>query len=107
MGLWVCQASTGKAKYDASKAAIVWKIRRFPGGVENKLRADVTLVSTLREKKPWARPPISMQFIVPMFSASGMRVQYLKIVERKMGSMYKVDKWVRKICKSGDFIVRW
>jgi len=101
------QVSSGKAKYDASKAAIVWKIRRFPGGVENMLRADVTLVSTLHEKKPWSRPPISMQFIVPMFSASGMRVQYLKIVERKMGSMYKVDKWVRKICKSGDFIIRW
>eukprot|EP00210_Caulerpa_lentillifera_P005621 g5374.t1 len=99
--------SSGKAKYDASKAAIVWKIRRFPGGVENMLRADVNLVTTLHEKKPWARPPISMQFVVPMFSASGMRVQYLKIVERKMGSMYKVDKWVRKICKSGDFIIRW
>lgn len=40
---------------------------------------------------------------VPMFSASGLRVQYLKVWEK---SNYKVDKWVRKVCKSGDYSVR-
>lgn len=99
--------TAGKAKYDATKSAIIWKIRRFSGQFEHTLRAEVQLVSTLKEKKAWSRPPISMQFLVPMFSASGMRVQYLKILERKWGSHYKVDKWVRKICKSGDFLVRW
>eukprot|EP00803_Ostreobium_quekettii_P001696 evm.model.scf_3664.1 EVM.evm.TU.scf_3664.1 scf_3664:1961-7119(+) len=99
--------TAGRAKYDATKNAIIWKIRRFSGQFEHTLRAEVVLVSTLKEKKAWARPPISMQFLVPMFSASGMRVQYLKILERKWGSQYKVDKWVRKICKSGDFLVRW
>ena len=101
------QVTTGKAKYDATKNAIIWKIRRFSGQAEHTLRAEVALVSTLKEKKTWSRPPISMQFLVPMYSASGMRVQYLKILERKMGSAYKVDKWVRKLCKSGDFLVRW
>jgi AP-2 complex subunit mu-1 len=41
-----------------------------------------------------------------MYSASGLRVSYLKILEKKMGSAYKVEKWVRKLCKSGDFLVR-
>jgi AP-2 complex subunit mu-1 len=41
-----------------------------------------------------------------MFSASGMRVAYLKILERRMGASYQVDKWVRKLTKSGDFLVR-
>lgn len=99
--------SSGKAKYDATKEAIIWKIRKFTGGTENNLRAEVVLVSTTKDKKAWARPPISMNFLVPMYSASGMRVQYLKILERKWGSHYKVDKWVRKICKSGDFLTRW
>ena len=36
---------------------------------------------------------------VPMYSASGLRVQYLKVWEK---SNYKVEKWVRKVCKSGD-----
>ena len=40
----------------------VWKLRRFPGGAEHNLRADVSLVSTTREAKPWGRPPISMSF---------------------------------------------
>jgi len=40
---------------------------------------------------------------VPMFSASGLRVQYLKVWEK---SSYKVDKWVRKVCRSGDYNVR-
>jgi AP-2 complex subunit mu-1 len=38
-----------------------------------------------------------------MHSASGVRVQYLKVWEK---SSYKVDKWVRKLCKSGDFQIR-
>lgn len=40
---------------------------------------------------------------VPMFSASGLRVQYLKVWEK---SSYKVDKWVRKVCRSGDYNIR-
>jgi AP-2 complex subunit mu-1 len=84
----------------------VWKIRRFTGSEEHTLRSVVGLVSTTKERKPWARPPISMQFTVPMFSASGLRVQYLKILERKLGSTYKVERWVRKICKSGDYMTR-
>jgi AP-2 complex subunit mu-1 len=42
----------------------VWKIRRFSGGAEHSLRADVVLVATTKEAKPWARPPISMSFQV-------------------------------------------
>lgn len=41
-----------------------------------------------------------------MFNASALRITYLKIMERKMGDSYKAEKWVRKICKSGDFEVR-
>ncbi|GBF91132.1 AP-2 complex subunit mu [Raphidocelis subcapitata] len=99
--------TTGKAKYDATKKAIVWKIRRFAGGAEHSLRAEVSLVASTRgEAKPWGRPPISMSFQVPMFSSSGMRVAYLKILERRLGAGYQVDKWVRKVTKSGDYLIR-
>ena len=40
-----------------------------------------------------------------MMTASGLRVTYLKILERRLGE-YKVDRWMRKLCKSGDFLVR-
>ncbi|KXZ55805.1 hypothetical protein GPECTOR_2g1355 [Gonium pectorale] len=98
--------TAGRAKYDATKKALVWKMPKFMGGAEHTLRAEVTLVASTREKKAWGRPPIQMNFQVPMLGCSGLRVQYLKVVERKQGSAYKVDKWVRKLCKSGDFLVR-
>ncbi|KAL3152930.1 hypothetical protein ABBQ38_012233 [Trebouxia sp. C0009 RCD-2024] len=97
------QTTQGKAKYDAKKHALVWKIKRFTGQTESALVASVELIATTREKKAWAKPPINMSFQVPMFSASGLRVQYLKVWEK---SNYKVDKWVRKVCKSGDYSVR-
>jgi AP-2 complex subunit mu-1 len=42
----------------------VWKLKRFAGASEHSLRAEVTMVSTTKERKPWARPPISMNFQV-------------------------------------------
>jgi AP-2 complex subunit mu-1 len=41
-----------------------------------------------------------------MHSASGIEMKYLKILERKAGAAYKVDKWVRKVLKSGDYLIR-
>ncbi|KAL3136253.1 hypothetical protein ABBQ32_007262 [Trebouxia sp. C0010 RCD-2024] len=78
-------------------------IQTTQGQTESALVASVELIATTREKKAWAKPPINMSFQVPMFSASGLRVQYLKVWEK---SNYKVDKWVRKVCKSGDYSVR-
>ena len=55
---------TGKAKYDAKKHALVWKIKRFTGQTESALVASVELIATTREKKAWAKPPIGMSFQV-------------------------------------------
>jgi AP-2 complex subunit mu-1 len=41
-----------------------------------------------------------------MFAASNLRITYLKILERRQGAGYQCEKWVRKLCKSGDFLVR-
>lgn len=56
--------AAGKAKYDAKKHALVWKIKRFTGQTESALVASVELIATTREKKAWAKPPISMSFQV-------------------------------------------
>jgi hypothetical protein len=61
--LWLA----GKAKYDAKKHALVWKIKRFDGQWELTLSASVERLSTTREKKAWGRPPISMSFQVNLF----------------------------------------
>jgi len=41
-----------------------------------------------------------MEFQVPMFTGSGLRVRYLRIQEK---SGYKPKKWIRYISKAGDY----
>ena len=50
-----------------------------------------------------ARPPISLDFKVPMFSASGVNVRFLKVYEK---SNYKTVRWVRYLSKAGEYEVR-
>lgn len=47
--------SKGEAKYDGAAGHIRWTINKFSGQKEHSLSADVVLVSTTREKKPWSR----------------------------------------------------
>jgi AP-2 complex subunit mu-1 len=88
----------GKSKYVARDQALIWKIKQFQGMTELQLSADVELISTMREKKPWSKPPVSLNFQVPMFTASGLRVRFLKVWEK---SGYISTKWVRYLCNSG------
>lgn len=59
----------GKAKYDAKKHALVWKIKRFDGQWEHTLTASVERLATTKEKKAWGRPPVSMSFQVRVRSS--------------------------------------
>jgi len=94
----------GRARYIPEQEGIVWKIRKFPGDTEYTLRAEVELIATVTvDKKAWSRPPITMEFQVPMFTASGFHVRFLKVVEK---SNYNTIKWVRYLTKAGNYQVR-
>lgn len=95
---------TGKAKYEAARGAggenaVVWRIRKFEGKRESSLFAEIELASTMSDKA-WVRPPVSMTFEVPQFSASGLQVRFLKVVE-KQG--YKPAKWIRYLTRAGTY----
>lgn len=92
-------AGHGKAKYEPSQGAIIWRIRRFPGRHEYALLAEVELASTVTDKQ-WVRPPITMNFDVPQFTASGLRVRFLKVQEK---SNYKPVKWIRYLTRAGSY----
>jgi len=85
------------------QSAILWKIRRFPGDTEYTIRIEVELMHSMNDKKTWSRPPISMEFQVPMFTASGFHVRFLKVVEK---SNYTTVKWVRYLTKAGSYQIR-
>ncbi|CAN0908174.1 AP-2 complex subunit mu [Linum grandiflorum] len=97
------QVTSGRAKYNASIDCLVWKIKKFPGQTEPTLSAEVELISTIADKKSWTRPPIQMEFQVPMFTASGLRVRFLKVWEK---SGYNTVEWVRYITKAGSYEIR-
>lgn len=92
----------GKAKYVASENAILWKIRTFPGDASYTLKGEVKMVATM-EDKVWSRPPIVMDFQVPMFTSSGLHVRFMKVFER---SNYETHKWVRYVTRAGTYQIR-
>ena len=77
----------------------MWKIRRFLGGQEVSLFADVECAASL-DNKLSQRDPISMDFQVPMFTSSGLQVRFLKVQEK---SGYKPVKWIRYVTKAGTY----
>jgi len=93
----------GSASYNSSMSAIVWKIKRFPGNAEYSLSAEVNLIAQTVEKKAESKPPIQLQFQVPMFTASGLHVRFLKIYEK---SGYQAVKWVRYVTANGNYEIR-
>lgn len=97
-----CHSNIGKAKHEPDKSAIVWRIKKVNGDKESKLKCEVPLIS-IKDPKPWVRSPVSMEFTIPMFTSSGLRVRYLKVQEK---SNYKPLKWIRYLTKAGSFQFR-
>jgi AP-2 complex subunit mu-1 len=93
----------GKAKYSGGENAIIWKIDRFLGEKEMLLSAEAEL-SQMVIQKTWSRPPVSLEFQVLMYTASGLSVQFLKVFEK---SNYKAVKWVRYYTRAGAYQFRF
>lgn len=94
----------GKAKLEGSQRAVVWKISRIVGGTEARFSAELQLLSSTSDSLRWSRPPISLQFTIPMLACSGLFVRFLKVHELKLG--YSAVKWVRYITKAGQYECR-
>jgi AP-2 complex subunit mu-1 len=92
----------GKAKYNASQSCIIWKINKFPGDASYVLRGECKMLVGM-EDKIWSKPPITMEFQVPMFTASGLHVRFMKVFER---ANYETIKWVRYMTKAGTYQIR-
>eukprot|EP01041_Mallomonas_annulata_P001485 gene1484-2855_t len=89
----------GRARYEPGERALVWRISTFPGKSESTLTAEVDLTPSIREKA-WNKPPISIDFSIPMFAVSGVQVRFLKVYEK---SSYQTSRWVRYLSKAGEY----
>jgi AP-2 complex subunit mu-1 len=96
------RAARGRARFEPEQKAIVWRLRNYTGGAETFLSAEVEMVASMKDKT-WNRPPISLEFQVPLFTASGVQVRFLKVYDK---SGYTATRWVRYVTRQGDYEVR-
>jgi len=103
----VCQLGTGvvgqASEYDAKERKLLWKIKKFPGGTEQTLRAKITLSAAHTASVRKEIGPISMQFEIPMYNPSNLQVRYLRILENKS---YNTFRWVRYVTRSQSYVCR-
>lgn len=68
----VVKVPVGRAKYNAEKKGVIWKIRSINGQQEITMTCTIDLISaTMHDKLNWSRPPISMDFQVPWYRCAG------------------------------------
>lgn len=91
-------ASSGKARHDVDENGVVWRFLKFYGQQEHSLTIEFEAPNS------WARPALKLDFVMEMFSASGLQVKYLEVLER---ARYKTIKWVKYTTHAGSYEVRW
>eukprot|EP01084_Bolivina_argentea_P299760 516740_1 len=97
------KVNLGKINYEPTQHCLLWKIKKIYGAHSALMKGEVILTRLMVDKQ-WGRPPIKMNFEVRMLAASGMKIRYLKITEKKLG--YKTSKWVRYITNAGNYQIR-
>ncbi|OHS95066.1 Adaptor complexes medium subunit family protein [Tritrichomonas foetus] len=95
-------SSTGRAKYSPEQNAVIWRSTAFVG----KSTAEIIIALKCLPATSRALPatkltePITAEFNISMFSASGLALKYLKVIEK---SGYPIEKWLRYATKAGKY----
>ncbi|RCK54910.1 AP-2 complex subunit mu [Candida viswanathii] len=97
-------SSIGKSKFLQEENLIVWKCNKFFGDQEHVLTAEVELDKNSDELLYWTRPPITLDFLLDMFSTSGLTVKFLRVQEK---SNYRTVKWVKYSTQAGSYEIRY
>ncbi|OHT03262.1 Adaptor complexes medium subunit family protein [Tritrichomonas foetus] len=98
-------SSIGVAKFVGSKNAVIWKVSRFPGQTQAEISCLVNCLASVKKESAATKitEPISAEFSIVMFSASGLSLRYMTIVEK---SNYPMDRWIRYTTRAGKYEIR-
>jgi AP-1 complex subunit mu len=96
------QCTAGSMRYLPKDNCLMWTIKQFPGKKAYSLRAHFGLPSVESEEEESKRP-IHVEFEIPYFTVSGLRVSYLKVLET---SGYEAVSWVRYMTLNGPYEFR-
>jgi len=91
------------AEYDDKAKVLRWYIKRFDGAQEHLIRCRVTLSAAAGAAVRKEVGPISMHFEVPMYSASRLRVVYLRTATQQG---YEMERWVRYLSRANSYVCR-
>ncbi|KAK2959518.1 putative AP-2 complex subunit mu [Blattamonas nauphoetae] len=100
-----CDVSIGAAKFEPTQHAIMWRITNFPGCSSTQITASVQLLASVVQQAPWPKPPIAMQFMVPMATSSGLEVLFMNITENKLN--YQAERFIRYLTRGGNYLIRY
>ncbi len=73
-------AGMGKAKLDQANGVVVWRMKKIQGGKEALLRVYINVPKDFNSAD-WKKPPITMKFLIPMWTSSGVTVNFLRVTE--------------------------
>ncbi|CUM66743.1 uncharacterized protein PRCAT00004424001 [Priceomyces carsonii] len=102
--------SGGKSKFHPEENVLIWKFNKFFGDLEHVLTAEVDFsgtkdnVDSSNSFLMWSRPPIKLEFVLDMFSCSGLTVKFLRVQEK---TNYRTVKWVKYATYSGSYDIRY
>jgi AP-4 complex subunit mu-1 len=102
------QYATGQAcEYDAKQKKVLWNIRKFAGGTEVALSFKITLKSSNAEQVQVRKQvgPVSMEFEIPMFNPSGLKIKYLRVMPHQ-GVTVNPYRWVRYVSEASSYVSR-
>lgn len=99
-------ANVQTTEYQDKKKLVTWNIKRFKGGTEQYLRTKINLVSPATHNTRREVGPFRLNFEIPMYNISSVRVRYLKISNTGGGGRNKPARWVRTVTQAASYIVR-
>ena len=90
-------------EYRDKQKEVVWNIEKFMGGTEHTLVTKITLIAPCNASTRKEIGPISLDFEIPMYNSSNLKVKYLRI---NAHASYKPLRWVRYVTQAASYICR-
>jgi len=101
------KASKGTVTYFHETECLLWKIPKFAGETDNNVSAEIKMLSGAVESDDTSVsttiPPLTLDFNVVGYAASGLRVKFLEIYE---SGEYEKDSWIRYMTTGGSYQIR-
>jgi len=93
-------------EYMEHDKVVQWRVKKFAGNRELYLRTKINLLKPSTHNLRKEVGPLRLQFEIPMYNISNLRVRYLKIDEPSSGRKKKSSRWVRTVSQAASYVIR-